>query len=69
MDTAMRDFWFFILLLIALWVLWVVGGGPERNNSQSGPFLRPPQPLDTGESYGGPEDIYLREASEENGSR
>lgn len=41
-------FWFFVIL----WFIWFFTGGPERYEARQGPFLKPPAPLDTGESYG-----------------
>lgn len=41
----------FILLLAIFWVIWFLTGGPQSGNI-SQPFLRPPAPLDTGETYG-----------------
>jgi hypothetical protein len=36
---------------IFLWIVWFFTGGPERFDKQK-PFLKPPPPLDTGETYG-----------------
>lgn len=65
MDQPVRDFWFFILLLIALWIVWLIGGGPESETARGGPFLRPPAPIDTGETYGGENDSVIREIDQE----
>ena len=40
----------FIGVVMALWFLWYLTGGPERYDG-GGKFLKPPTPLDTGESY------------------
>lgn len=46
-------FKWFILILVGLWILWYYTGGPERAEKQGAkPFLRPLEPLDTGETYG-----------------
>ncbi len=41
----------FLLILGALGIFWVFTGGPDRLSAQSGPFIRPPAPLGTGETY------------------
>lgn len=41
-----------ISILIALWFMWFVSGGPSKIESTKGPFLKPPSPIDTGEIYG-----------------
>ncbi|HEY4478184.1 MAG TPA: hypothetical protein VJB09_02825 [Candidatus Paceibacterota bacterium] len=42
----------FILVVIGLWFLWYWTGGPQRYEAYGGgPFLKPPKPLNTGESY------------------
>jgi hypothetical protein len=43
----------FGLILVGFWVLWYYTGGPARYEStHPGQFLRPLEPLDTGDSYG-----------------
>ncbi len=47
-----KSFAFFVFGLVGiLLVLWYVSGGPERSDLR-GIFLKPPAPLNTGESYG-----------------
>ncbi len=48
----MRDFLVLIVVLIFLFLIWFLGGGPERYESRQGPFLNPPAPLDNGAIYG-----------------
>lgn len=47
----MDDLKWFIAVMGLLFVGWLVSGGPTRYSSTK-PFIRPPQPLDTGEVYG-----------------
>lgn len=37
-------------MIVLLFFIWLITGGPSR--IQNGPFIKPPAPLDTGESYG-----------------
>ncbi len=43
----------FIGIVILLWFFWLWTGGPQRYESEGGggPFIKPPTPLNTGESY------------------
>jgi len=52
MEEAGKAFWFVVLALIVAWFVWLVTGGPESTRARGGPFLKPPSPLDTGETYG-----------------
>lgn len=49
---AKSDLIFVILIIIALGFVWVFTGGPERTRNNQGLFLKPPAPLDSGETYG-----------------
>lgn len=49
---ALKELKWFILVLVAMWVVWFFTGGPTRFASKAGPFLRPPAPISTGEIYG-----------------
>ncbi len=42
--------WLFILL-IALFALWVLTGGPERVENRNAPFLEQPAPVEGGQVY------------------
>ncbi len=53
MEEAGKAFWFIVLALIVAWFVWLLTGGPGSERAQGGPFLKPPDPLDTGETYGG----------------
>ena len=44
--------WTFVLIVAGLWVLWYFTGGPAQTQQNSQPFLKPLQPLDTGQTYG-----------------
>jgi hypothetical protein len=48
---AKSDLIFVILVIVALGFVWVFTGGPERARNQ-GVFIKPPAPLDSGETYG-----------------
>lgn len=47
-----------------LFFVWLLTGGPAKYEAKYGldeePFLKPPTPLDTGETYG-PEDVPKRD--------
>lgn len=50
--------WWFLAVMTILWFVWYFTGGPERAKTwNSGVFVKPPAPLDTGESYGKPGDL------------
>ena len=49
---AGNDLKWLIFILIGLWLVWFFTGGPQRYESQQGPFIKPPAPLDTGAIYG-----------------
>lgn len=40
-----------IIVVLAIGVLWYFTGGPERANQNPKPFLKPLDPIDTGETY------------------
>jgi hypothetical protein len=48
---AKSDLIFVVFIIIMLGFVWVFTGGPERARDQ-GLFIKPPAPLDTGETYG-----------------
>jgi hypothetical protein len=42
----------FLLIVAGVWVLWYFGGGPARANQEGEkPFMKPLQPIDSGEVY------------------
>ena len=43
--------WWFLLIVAGVWVLWYYTGGPERANTQAGPFMQPLTPLGNGQGY------------------
>jgi len=49
---VIKDSWWLIIVIILIWFAWFFTGGPDRREATEGPFLKPPQPLDTGEVYG-----------------
>jgi hypothetical protein len=48
----MEDFKWLIGFLLLLVIVWFSTGGPTKESSRGGPFIKPPPPLDTGETYG-----------------
>ena len=58
MDKAPNPIWLFLAVMTVMWFVWFFTGGPERANTNTGVFLKPPAPLDTGESYGRPEELF-----------
>jgi len=48
----MKELQWIVYIIIILWIVWFFTGGPESERAQGGPFLKPPAPLDTGETYG-----------------
>ncbi|OGI69083.1 hypothetical protein A2824_00680 [Candidatus Nomurabacteria bacterium RIFCSPHIGHO2_01_FULL_42_16] len=54
---GLKELKWFIIVLIGIWVVWFFTGGIERFEEKSGPFIAPPAPLGTGETYG--EDISV----------
>jgi len=48
----MNDLWWLVFIIVVLWFVWFFTGGPQSERAQGGPFLKPPAPLDTGETYG-----------------
>lgn len=52
MRDPLDDVKWIIGIMILLWFVWFFTGGPARQASQGGPFIKPPSPLDSGETYG-----------------
>jgi hypothetical protein len=46
-----NDMMWFLGIVLIVWVIWFVTGGPGRYDKTK-PFLKPPSPIDTGETYG-----------------
>lgn len=63
----MKDFAVLGLVLVALWGMWLIGGGPNKYESTAGPFIKPLAPLDTGEIYG-PTDSWFWGDNNSNGN-
>jgi len=52
----------FLAIMTVLWFVWFFTDGPERaRTTNTGVFLKPPAPLDTGESYGSPPNILEKD--------
>jgi hypothetical protein len=43
--------YWFLAIVVGFWVLWYYTGGPERANTQAGPFMHPLAPLGNGQGY------------------
>jgi hypothetical protein len=48
----MSDFKWFIVALVALWILWAASGGYQNTESRDKPFLRQPAPIEDWQPYG-----------------
>ncbi len=48
----MSDLKWLILILIGIWIIWFVYGGARSDAAKSGPFIKPPAPIDSGQIYG-----------------
>lgn len=49
------EIFYFILILIGIYVLWLISGGPERaSQHKDDKFQRPLAPLDSGNTYDEP---------------
>jgi hypothetical protein len=49
---AIKELKWLIIILVLLWVVWFMTGGPQRIESMKGFFIKPPSPIDTGQVYG-----------------
>lgn len=52
MRDPLDDVKWIAAIMILLWFVWFFTGGPARQSSQGGLFIKPPAPLDSGETYG-----------------
>ena len=50
--NALKDLWWVGAVLIVLWLVWVIGGGPARYETNKGVLLKQPAHLSTGQTYG-----------------
>ncbi|PIP73473.1 MAG: hypothetical protein COW88_01970 [Candidatus Lloydbacteria bacterium CG22_combo_CG10-13_8_21_14_all_47_15] len=50
--SATKDLFLLLFILVVLFIVWASTGGPEREAARSGVFIKPPAPVDTGETYG-----------------
>jgi len=53
MGGAKGDLIFVVFAILAIGIVWLFTGGPERARINPGAFLKPPAPLGSGETYGG----------------
>lgn len=65
MGEAGKAFWFVVFALIVAWFVWLLTGGPGSDRAQGGPFLKPPNPLNTGETYGGNFSFFGKNTQQE----
>jgi len=49
---VIKDLGWLIVVIILIWFVWLFTGGPEHKEYTENPFIKPLQPLDTGETYG-----------------
>ena len=49
--SAVKLLLFVLGILVGLYFVWLFTGGPERETSRGGAFIKPPAPLDSGEVY------------------
>ncbi len=42
----------FLLILLAIWVIWFMLGGAQHDSAKAGPFIEPAAPIDNGQIYG-----------------
>lgn len=48
------------VVMVAIWVVWYLTGGPARYERESGILLKPPSPLSTGQTYGKIPNVKLK---------
>ena len=48
---AIKELKWLILIMVILWIVWFLTGGPKRIEDLKGPFIKPAKPIDTGETY------------------
>jgi hypothetical protein len=63
---AKNDLFLVIAIVVILGIAWAFTGGPQRIISRQGPFLKPPEPLGTGEAYG--RRVFFRDSSDSSSS-
>ena len=49
---AVKDLKWLVVIIIGLWLVWFLTGGPTGEKAVGGSFLKPPAPLNTGTTYG-----------------
>ncbi len=57
---AIKDLKWLAFVIVGIWIVWVLTGGPSRYEATHGIFLKPPAPLSTGETYGNIPEIKLK---------
>jgi hypothetical protein len=61
-SQAVKDLWWVLAVIVALFALWYFTGGPTRSKeSAKRPFVNPVYPVGDGESYGpkSPKDSFV----------
>ncbi|MBU3969003.1 hypothetical protein KJ991_02190 [Patescibacteria group bacterium] len=48
---VLKDFGWFFVILLAFAIVWFLSGGPDRESAKN-PFINPPNPISSGETYG-----------------
>ncbi|MFA5841415.1 MAG: hypothetical protein WC835_00400 [Candidatus Paceibacterota bacterium] len=59
LSDPIADLKWLAIIVIVIWAVWVITGGPSRYESKNGYLLKPPSPLSTGEAYGKLPDVKL----------
>lgn len=50
--SAWAPLWWFLLIIVGLWILWYFTGGPQRAERDAmNPYMKAPNPIDSGETY------------------
>lgn len=55
-----EDLKWLAIIVVIIWIVWVLTGGPSRYEAKNGYLLKPPSPLSTGQTYGQLPDIKLK---------
>ncbi len=50
--SPLGDLKWVLFILVILWFVWFFTGGPQRYESKKGIYIKPADPVDTGEVYG-----------------
>lgn len=51
-EEVLKEIGFFVLIFVAIFVLWLITGGPGRSSSSQGVFIKPISPGTQAVIYG-----------------